>query len=57
MLYSYYLKENDIDKGHYQFTLRKDRVLIVTSLRSNDHRWKDKYFFMKGELMYWPCGL
>ena len=28
--------------------------MIVTCLRSNDYRWKDKYFFVKGELV---CGL
>ena len=36
VLYSYYLKEHDKEKGHYQFILCKDRVPLVTCLRSNN---------------------
>ena len=36
VLFSYYLKEHDIDKGRYQLITRVSRVPIITCLRSND---------------------
>ena len=57
VMYSYYLKEHDKEKERYQLILRKDRILIVTCLRSNNGRWKDKLFFVKGVLvgLVTPC--
>ena len=51
MPYSYYLKEQDKENGHYQFILRRERSAFVTCLRLNDREWKDKYFFTSGELV------
>ena len=36
VLYSYYLKEHDFEKGKYQLIVRKERVPLVTCLRTND---------------------
>ena len=57
VLYFYYLKEHDTDRGWYQLIVRKDRVPLITCLRTNDRKWKDRYIFVKGQLMYGPCGL
>ena len=38
LLYSYYLKEHGIDKGWYQLIVQKDRVSLVTYLKTNDHK-------------------
>ena len=56
VLYSYYLKEHDTNKGLYQLIVWNDQVLLVTYFRSNNCRWKDIYFFVRGELVYGPCG-
>ena len=56
VLYSYYLKEHDTEKGRYQLIARIGRVPIITCLRTNDHFWKDRYFFVKGDLVYGPRG-
>ena len=56
VLFSYYLKEHDKEKGCFQLILRREKSQLVTCLRSNDHGWKDKYFFTKGELIYVPDG-
>ena len=42
VLFSYYLKEHDKKKGHFQLLLRRERSLLVTCLWSNDSGWKDK---------------
>ena len=34
VLYSYYLKEHDMDKGKYQIITRVGRVPIITCLRT-----------------------
>ena len=36
VLFSYYLKEHDKDKGRFKLITRVDRVPIVTCLRTND---------------------
>ena len=36
VLFSYYLKEHDTDKGRYQLTMRVGRVPIFTCLHTND---------------------
>ena len=56
VLYSYYLKEHDTNKGQYHLIVRKDHVPLITCLRSNNHKQKDKYLFVRGELMYRLCG-
>lgn len=56
VLYSYYLKEHDTEKGRYQLIARVGRVPIITCLRTNDQFWKDRFFFVKGDLVYGPRG-
>ena len=56
VLYSYYLKEHDKEKGRFQLTLRREMSLLVTCLWSNDWGWKNKYFFAKGKLVYGLSG-
>ena len=52
VLFSYYLKEYDTDKGRYQLIVRVGQVPIITCLHTNDCSWKYMFFFVKGELMY-----
>ena len=56
VIFSYYLKEHDTDKGRYQLITRVGRMPIITCFRTNDHNWKDRYFFVKRELVYGPRG-
>lgn len=56
VLYSYYLKEHNTKKGRYQLITRVSRVPIITCLRTNNHFWKDRFFFVRGNLMYGPRG-
>ena len=48
VLFSYYLKEHDVDKGRYKLIARVGRALIVICLLTNDCGWKDKYLFCEG---------
>ena len=57
VLFSHYLKEHDTDKGRYQFITRVNRVPIITCLHTNDHKWKDTFFFIKGDFVYGLRGL
>ena len=52
VLYYYYLKEHDTDKGRYQLIVRVGHVPIVTCLCTNDYSWKDRYFFVRGDLVW-----
>ena len=36
VLFSYYLKEHDVDKGHYKLIARAGRAPIITCLHTND---------------------
>ena len=54
VLFSYYLKEHDVDKGRYKLIARVGRAPIVTCLRTNDCGWKDRYLFVKGDLVWGP---
>ena len=56
VLFSYYLNEHDTDKGRYQLIVKVGRLPIITCLRTNDCSWKDRFFFVKGELVYGPRG-
>ena len=57
VLFSFYLKEHDTDKGRYQLITRVSRVPIITCLRTNDRNWKDRFFFVEGDLVYGLQGL
>ena len=46
VLFSYYLKEHDKDKGRFKLIARVGRAPIVTCLRTNDHAWKDRFIFV-----------
>ena len=56
MLYTYYLREHDREKGRYNFYVRPDRVQLVNHLKTNDRNWKRSYFFARGELLFGPSG-
>ena len=56
VLFSYYLKEHDTDKGMYHLIARAGHVSIITCLRTNDCNWNDMFFFVKGDLVYGPQG-
>ena len=57
VLYSYYLKEHDKDKGRFKLIARVGHVPIMTCLRTNDSSWKDRFLFVRGELVWGPHGL
>ena len=54
VLFSYYLKEHDTDKGRFKLIARVGRVPIITCLRTNDRGWKDRFLFVRGELVWGP---
>ncbi|KAL5578058.1 hypothetical protein UlMin_019757 [Ulmus minor] len=56
ILYTYYLREHDREKGRYNFSVRPDRVQLVNHLKTNDRGWKRLYFFARGELLFGPSG-
>ena len=56
MLFSYYLKEHDKDKVRFKLIDRVNRVSIVTCLRTNDRAWKDRFIFVRGNLVWGPRG-
>ena len=56
MLYTYFLREHDHEKGRYNFYVRPDRVQLVNHLKTNDCGWKHFYFFAWGELVFGPSG-
>ncbi|KAL5583527.1 hypothetical protein UlMin_015969 [Ulmus minor] len=56
VLFSYYLKEHDKDKGRYKMITRVGRAPIITCLRTNDRGWKDRFLFVRGELVWGPHG-
>ena len=56
VLFSYYLKEHDVDKGRYKLIARVGRAPIVTCLCTNDRGWKDGYLFVRGDLVWGPRG-
>ena len=56
VLFLYYLKEHDKDKGRYKIIARVGRVPFITCLRTNDRSWKDKFLFIKRELVWGPRG-
>ena len=56
VLLSYYLKEHDKDKGRYKMITRVGRAPIITCLRTNDRGWKDRFLFVRGELVWGPRG-
>ena len=53
MLYTYFLREHDREKGRYNFYVRPDRVQLVNHLKTNDRGWKQSYFFHSGRVIVW----
>ena len=51
VLFSYYLKEHDVDKGHYKLIAIVGRAPIVTCLHTNDRGWNDRYMLVGGDLV------
>ena len=56
MLFTYFLREHDREKGRYNFYVRLDRVQLVNHLKTNDCGWKQSYFFAQGGLVFGPSG-
>ena len=56
VLFSYYLKEHDKDKGQFKLIAKVGHALIVTCLQTNDHAWKDTFIFVQGDLVWGPRG-
>ncbi|KAL5580129.1 hypothetical protein UlMin_012571 [Ulmus minor] len=56
VLFSYYLKEHDKDKGRFKLIARVGRAPIITCLRTNDRGWKDRFIFVRGDLVWGPRG-
>ena len=56
VLFSYYLNAHDKDKGMYKMIARVGRAPIITCLRTNDRGWKDRFLFVRGELIWGPRG-
>ena len=52
VLFSYYLKEHDKDKGRFKLIARVGRAPIVTCLRTNNRAWKDRFIFVRGDLVW-----
>ena len=51
LLYTYFLQKHDREKGRHNLYVRPDRVQLVNHLRTNDHEWKQSYFFTRGKLV------
>ena len=56
VLFSYYLKEHNTDKGRFKLIARVVCAPIVTGLQTNDRSWKDRFLFVRGELVWGLCG-
>ena len=56
VLFSYYLKEYDTDKGRFKIIAWVGCVPLVTCLRTNDCTWKDRFIFIRGDLVWGPRG-
>ena len=56
VIFSNYLKEHDTNKERYKLIVRVGRVPIVTHFRSNDRSWKDRFLFVRGELVWGSHG-
>ena len=56
MLYTYFLREHDSEKGQYNLYVLPNRVHLVNHLKTNDCGWKQSYFFAWGELLFGPSG-
>ncbi|KAL5565346.1 hypothetical protein UlMin_028510 [Ulmus minor] len=56
VLFSYYLKEHDKDKGRFKLIARVGRAPIITYLWTNDRGWKDRFIFVRGDLVWGPRG-
>ena len=57
MLYTYFLREHDCEKGRCNFYVRPDRVQLVNNFKTNDRGWKQSYFITQGDLVFGPSGL
>ena len=63
LLFSYFLKEYDPDKGQYTFYRRKVREHLIVELLSLEKAWKNDFFFISDECLgnkeeepQIPCG-
>ena len=56
VLFSYYLKEHDKDKGKFKLIAQVSHAPIVTCLQTNDRAWKDRFIFVRGNLVWGPHG-
>ena len=56
VLFSYYLKEHDKDKGKFKLITQVGCAPIIMCLRKNDRAWKDRFIFVRGNLIWGPRG-
>ena len=46
LLFSYFLKEHDLEKGRYTLYRRKGREHLIVELSTSDKAWKNDFFFI-----------
>ena len=51
LLFSYFLKEHDLDKGWYTLYRRKGHDHLITELSTSDKAWKNNVFFISENLL------
>ena len=51
LLYSYFLKENDLEKGQYTLYRRKGREHLIVELSSSNKLWKNEFFFISDDCL------
>ena len=51
LLHNYYLKEHVGDQGRYMLVPRDKKKELITDTTTNDHYWKDTFFFARGPLI------
>ena len=46
LLFSYFLKEHDSERGWYTLYRRKGREHLIVELSTSDKAWKNDFFFV-----------
>lgn len=50
-LFSYFLKEHDLEKGRYTLYKRKCREHLIVELSTSNKMWKNDFFFILDECL------
>ena len=51
LLYSYFLKEHDSEKGRYTLYRRKGREHQIVELSTSNKMWKNEFFFISNDCL------